>query len=309
MFDLTNPIFHDENAARDHLEKLHWPNGPFCPHCGSTEVARVEGKKQSHRPGLFYCNGCTGQFTVTVGTVMERSKIPLHKWIAAFHLLTASKKGISAHQIHRMLGISYKSAWFLCHRIREAMDDKTPGPIGGEGKVVEADETYVGGKAKNRAFAPPPKKHAVLALIERDGEVRSRHIPDVTGKNVRKVIVTNASRKSWLMSDESPVYKKLGREFKGHGTVNHSADEFVRHGGFMHTNTIENFFSIFKRGLTGVYHAVSEQHLGRYLNEFTFRHNNRVGLGVDDTTRAEKAIKGAKNKRLTYNQTDFAAYA
>lgn len=310
MLDLQNPIYTDENAARKHLESLLWPDGPVCPHCGCVEnITKLKGK--STRPGVYKCNDCRKPFSVTVGTVFERSKVPLTKWLLATHLLTSSKKGISSHQLHRMLGVTYKTAWFMTHRIREAMrpsDTASDGGLGGENKVVEADETYVGGKGKNRAYKPAPKKEAVVALVERDGRVRSFHVANVTAKNVREVLVTQADRKSYLMTDESMVYLSVGREFGGHGTVNHSIDEYVR-GGFWHTNTVENYFSIFKRGINGVYQHVSPAHLKRYLGEFDFRYNERSGLGVEDAERAAKAIKGATGKRLTYRRTDEAAHA
>ena len=300
MFDLSNPIFHDEAKARAYLEGLRWANGRFCPHCGEAErTSPVKGK--SHRPGLYVCLSCNGQFTVRVGTIFERSHIPLHKWAAGFYLMASSKKGISAHQLHRMLGITYKSAWFMAHRIREAMRDPKPSPFGGSNKVVEADETFVGGKARNRKNKVPPKE-AVFALVERDGRVSSHHVPDVSAKTLRKILVTHVDRKSYLMTDESGAYVTVGREYSGHGTVNHSIEEYVRHGGFMHTNTIEGYFSIMKRGINGVYHHVSQQHLKRYLAEYDFRYNERIALGVDDAARAAKAIKGAEGKRLTYQQ-------
>ena len=247
--DITAPRFTSADAAREYLEALHWPLGPVCPHCGSDDATRLEGKK--HRPGLVQCNACREQFTVTVGTVFERSKVPLHKWLLCNHLLCASKKGMSAHEIHRLLGVTYKTAWFMCHRIRAAMTPMNPGPIGGPDKVVEADETYVGGKAKNRAYRAPRAKQAVVALVERDGNVASFHVANVTAKELRPLIVTTVHRSSYLMTDESPVYTRVGREFNGHGTVNHSASEYVTTGGFKHSNTVENFFSIFKRGIIG----------------------------------------------------------
>jgi len=266
--NLQDPRFTDETTAREALEAVVWPNGPACPHCGNADqdkIAKVEGKKHSHRPGLYYCNECKGQFTATVGTVFERSKIPLTKWWLAMHLIGSSKKGISSHQLHRMLGISYKSTWFMMHRIREAMGVVTPGPIGGASSVIEADETYVGGKAKNRAYKPEPKKHIVMSLVERGGEVRSIHVKNATAKTLRETAVKIASRKSYLMTDENPAYTKFGKEFSGHGTVNHSADEYVRLGGFIHVNSAESYFSIFKRGVIGTFHHISEQHLHRYL--------------------------------------------
>jgi len=243
---LDNPIFHDEDAAREWFEARIWPNGPFCPHCGSVVITRLHGK--AHRPGLFQCNDCREQFTVTVNTVCERSKIPLTKWCMAIYLLNSSKKGMSALQMHRMMGGSYKTAWFMMHRIREAMrEGKLPGGLGGANKVVEADETYVGGKARNRKNKVPPKE-AVLALVERDGAVRSFHVPHVSATTLRPIIVTQVNRASFLMTDESLVYPKIGDEFAGHGTVNHSAEEYVR-AYFWHNNTVENYFSILKRGI------------------------------------------------------------
>jgi transposase-like protein len=295
--DITAPRFTCKTAAREHLEALRWPDGPFCPHCGSLTVTRLEGKK--HRAGLIQCNDCREQFTVTVGTVFERSKVPLHKWLLATHLLCASKKGMSAHQIGRMLGVTYKTAWFMCHRIREAMTPAQRGPLGGANKVVEADETYVGGKAKNRAYREPRPKQAVVALVEREGHVASFHVANVTAKTLRPLIVTTVARSSHLMTDESPVYERMGREFAGHSTVNHSAKEYVTTGGFKHSNTVENFFSIFKRGLIGTYHHVSEAHLGRYCAEFDFRYNQRL---VSDAERAAAALKGIEGKRLTYRR-------
>ena len=303
MIVLSNPIFHDEAKARTHLEAIRWPDGPYCPHCGEWEqVSRLKGK--SHAPGLCFCRPCKKKFSVTVGTLFERSHVPMHKWMTAFHLMASSKKGISAHQLHRMLGVTYKTAWFMAHRIREAMhpaDDKDD-PFGGDNKVVEADETYVGGKARNRKNKVP-KKEAVFALVERDGRVSSRHVPDVTAKTLREILVTHADRKSYLMTDEAGTYIAVGREFSGHGTVNHSIEEYVR-GTFWHTNTIEGYFSIMKRGINGVYHHVSEQHLKRYLAEYDFRYNERAKLGVSDEERATKALKGIEGKRLTYRRID-----
>jgi transposase-like protein len=302
MCDLTNPIFTDSNKAREHLEKLYWPNGPFCRHCGNADPARISklaGK--STRPGVYWCNECNAPFTVTVGTVMEDSKIPLNKWVFAFHLMAASKKGMSALQLSRMLGITYKSAWFLCHRIREAMAPATPGPIGGEGKIVESDETMFGGKAKNRAYAKKePKKHTVMTLVERDGESRSFHIANVRAKTLREKIVTTVSRKSHLMTDELASYDRIGKEFANHSSVCHSADEYVRLGGFVHVNTAEARFSLMKRAVFGTHHSISEAHLPRYLSEWDHKWNFRK---VTDAERAAIAVKGAEGKRLMYNQS------
>jgi transposase-like protein len=308
--NLQDPRFTDETAARKALESVVWPNGPTCPHCGNADpdkIAKLTTK--SVRPGLHYCDECKGQFTAAVGTVFERSKLPLTKWWLAMHLIGSSKKGISSHQLHRMLGISYKSTWFMMHRIREAMSDVAPSPIGGASSVIEADESYVGGKAKNRAYKPEPRKHIVMSLVERGGEVRSFHVKNATAKTLRETAVKIASRKSYLMTDENPAYTKLGKEFDGHGAVNHSANEYARLGGFIHVNNAENYFSIFKRGVIGTFHHISEQHLHRYLAEFDFRYNNRSGLGVEDAERADKIMAGITGKRLTYRQTNETAHA
>jgi transposase-like protein len=308
--DLTDPIFQDEAAARRHLEAIRWPTGPICPHCGVVGgITSLQGK--SHRAGLYQCNDCRGHFTVTNGSVMESSHIPLPKWVLAFHLMAASKKGVSAHQLHRMLHITYKSAWFMAHRIREAMNDPKPPPLGGEGKIVEADEAYHGKretpvKLSRGRVANPTKsgksggaqKRPIVALVERGGEARAVHMNHVTSKNMREFIVRNASRKSQLHTDESSLYPTIGKEFAKHETVNHSAHEYAR--GDVTTNSAEGFFGIFKRGMTGVYQHCGEQHLQRYLDEFTFRYNNRTALGVDDTERATFAMQSAVGKRLTY---------
>jgi transposase-like protein len=309
---LNNPIFHDENAAREWFEARIWPDGPFCPHCGSRgegRVTRMFGK--AHRPGCFQCNDCREQFTVTVNTVCERSKIPLTKWCLAIYLLNSSKKGMSALQMHRMMGGSYKTAWFMMHRIREAMrEGKSPGGLGGKNKVVEADETFVGGKEANKhkwKRTPGSQggvgKAPVIALVERDGSVRSFHVPHVSATTLRPIIVTQVNRASYLMTDDSGVYTKIGEEFAGHGTVNHSAEEYVR-AYFWHTNTVENYFSILKRGIFGIYHHVSDTHLHRYGAEFDFRYNHRVALGFTDIQRTEIAAAGIYGKRLTYRRVD-----
>lgn len=233
-----------------------------------------------------------------VGSIFERSHVPLFKWLLGFRLMAGSKKGFSAHQLHRTLAVDYKTAWFMEHRIRECMDSTGGNPLGGEGKFVEADETYVGGRAKNRAYKAPRPKMAVLSLVERSGKARSFHVANVTAEMLRPLIVTAVSRKSHFRTDESGVYWRTGEEFKSHRTVNHSADEYVR--GDAHTSTVEGYFSIFKRGIYGVYHHVSETHLHRYLAEFDFRFSNRVALGVNDVERVTRAIQGATGKRLLY---------
>lgn len=229
--DLTNPIFNDLEAARAHLEALRWPNGPVCGHCNSTECTKLKGK--STRPGVYWCNECQKPFTVTVNSVMERSKIPLTKWVLGFYLMAASKKGVSSHQLHRMLGITYKSAWFLSMRIREAMNmepEVEGGPdMGGEGKVVEVDETFIGGKAKNvHNGKPVPPKHPVVALVERGGKLKVRHVPNVTAKTLRSVLKKNVDPKTHLMTDDSMAYEYIGRDFAKHDAVNHSRSEYVR---------------------------------------------------------------------------------
>ena len=256
---------------------------------------------------MFLCNDCREKFTVRTGSIFERSHIPLHKWLLATHLMAASKKGMSALQLSRMLGLTYKSAWFLCHRIRESMKQTGTAPIGGESKVVEADESFIGGKAKNRAYAKKePKKHAVLTLVERDGKSRSFHIANVKAKTLREKIVTTVSRKSHLMTDELASYEKVGKEFANHGTVNHSANEFAKLGGFAHTNTAECRFSLMKRAVFGTHHSISEAHLPRYLAEWDFKWNTR---NITDGERAALALKGAEGRRLTYHGPDRSTHA
>ncbi len=319
MIDITNPIFNDENAARLHLEAQRWPEGAVCPFCKKQDaVKRLPAESMMSKPskknpvskptpGWYHCGACRKKFTVCTGTVMERSHVPLAKWLLAFRLMAASKKGMSAHQLGRMLGLQYKSAWFLEMRIREAMtpSEGETGPIGGNNLVVESDETYVGGKAANAHKSKPiPKKHAVVTLVEREGAVRAKHVPNVTAKNVKEHLAANVDKASYLMTDESKVYVKPAKSYGGHAAVNHSADEYVRLGGFVHVNTAESFHAIIKRQMYGTHHAVSEHHLQRYINEIAFKWNNRIALGIDDTARTANAIKGAEGKRLLYRRPD-----
>jgi transposase-like protein len=300
---LTAPQFQNEAAAFAYVEAQLWPNGPICPHCqGTDRIGRLNGK--TTRPGLHKCYACKKPFTVRMGTIFEDSHLPLHLWLQVIHLMCCSKKGIATRQIQRMLNCSMKTAWFTGHRIREAMKENrglfTP-PLGGAGKTVEADETYVGRKAGSRAYEAPAPKQAVMSLVERGGKVRSFHVPNVTAQFLRPILARHARVDSRFMTDESPIYTGVGWNFASHGTVVHSAKEYVR--GEVYTNTIEGYFSILKRGIYGIYQHVSEAHLHRYLCEFDFRYSNRVKLGIDDVARTDLALKGAKGKRLTYQTT------
>lgn len=305
MSDFSSPIFHDADKAREWLEARIWPDGPICPKCGVINQATLM-KGKSHRPGLYQCNACREPFTVTVGTLYERSKIPLNKWLAATHLMMASKKGMSALQVGRMLGVSKKTAWFLCHRIRESLRETSTEPLGGAGKVVEFDETYVGGKERNKhahkrhSMGGGIGKEPVFALVERGRRVRSMHMPEVTGKSLRPILDAQIAAESRTMSDDGGARVYHGRAT--HASVNHSIGEYVR--GDVHTNTVEGYFSIMKRGIVGTYHHVSPQHLKRYLAEFDWRYNEREGLGVSDAERMAKSIPGIVGKRMTYRRTN-----
>ena len=300
MCNLSRPEFHDDEAARVWLETELWPHGPICPHCKGVNLAtQMHGK--AHRPGAYQCNACREQFTVTVGTLYERSHIPLHLWLAVTHLMMASKKGMSALQISRMIGRPYKTVWFMCHRIRESMKPADgAAPMGGQNFPVEADETFVGGKAKNRAYREPAPKKAVLSLIDREnGQVRSFHVANVTAKTLRPIIVKNVNAASVLMTDEATVYPKIGEGFANHLTVCHSANEYARLGSYVHINTAESFFSLVKRGIIGSYHHVSEAHLHRYMVEFDYKYNTRK---MTDAERFAASIPGIVGKRLTYRR-------
>ena len=296
----TEPRFNDDTAAREHLEALRWPNGAVCPHCGGADrQSALEGK--AHRAGVYFCGHCRSQYTVTVGSVFESSKVPLHKWVLATHLICSSKKGISAKQLERTLSVTYKTAWFMAHRIREAMNIASEGTLGGAGQPVEADETYWGNVGKQQPGARGgDHKMKIVSLVERNGQKRSFHVADVTAATVKGVLKEHVAKNSRLMTDESPIYVKVGREFLEHGTVNHSAKEYAR--GYIMTNTVESSFAILKHGLYGKFHSVSEQHLQRYVTEFDFRWNTRQKLGFSDTDRAAEALKNIGGKRLTYRR-------
>ncbi|HVZ27136.1 MAG TPA: IS1595 family transposase [Rhizomicrobium sp.] len=318
MSILDATFFRKEEAAYNKLESVLWPNGTECPHCGvvDTGIKIAANPEKKVRFGLWKCADCKKQFTVTVGTVFESSHIPLHKWLQAAYLLNSSKKGISAKQIERTLQVTYKTAWFMMHRLREAMipAGKLP-PMGGEGRVIEADETYMG-KRDGKPSKPDtfvtgfgwmshPKidtQRKIVALVERGGSARSFLVEKVDGNTIRKILLTNADRKSTVMTDEHPVYTRPAGMFEDHQTVNHGEYEYAR--GAASTNTVEGYFSIFKRGMKGIYQHCSEKHLHRYLAEFDFRYSNRERLGVNDVARTAKALIGAKGKRLQYRGPD-----
>jgi transposase-like protein len=311
---LASPIFHDETAARVWFEKARWPNGPICPKCGSAKHYATK------KLGVYRCaaSTCRKDFTVMTGTVMERSHAKLAQWAAAFHLAASSKKGFSAHQLHRELGCQYNTAWFLHHRVMEAMRRgglETTSFMGGEGKVVEVDETYFGkieeaterttkkdGRPfqNNRWSRAKRDKRVVVGLVERGGEVRTFHVPYAAKETVVDIVLNNIYRESRLHTDESGMYTRVGRKFAAHETVNHAAKEYAR--GDVTTNTIEGYFGIFKRGMRGIYQHCAEKHLHRYLAEFDFRYNTRAALGYDDMRRTIEAVRGGEGKRLTYHQ-------
>jgi transposase-like protein len=297
---LSDKRFHDEAAAYRFVEAKVWPDGPVCPHCGGVErISKMGGK--STRIGAYKCYQCRKPFTVKIGTIFESSHIPLHMWLQAIFLMASSKKGISSNQLHRTLGVTLKTAWFMSHRIREAMRSGGLESLGGDGKIVEVDETYIGRMRGMRKTRGPSHKMKVVSLVERGGDVRSMRVESVSRPTVEAIVKANVDRESRLMTDEAPYYPGIGSQFAGHEAVNHSADEWVR--GDAHTNTLENFFSIFKRGMRGVYQHCGEKHLHRYLAEFDFRYSFRVGLGVNDADRADLALKGIVGKRLTYRTT------
>ena len=305
MTNIYQPQFQNEEAAREHLEAVRWPQGAECPHCGLIDATALKGSK--HRAGLYQCNKCRQQFTVTVGTVFERSKIKLHKWLLAVHLMCASKKGISTHQLHRMLGVTYKTAWFMAHRIREAMKEDGS-PLGGVGSVVEADETYFGrDKSKPKSRMGIRHMNQIVSLVDRStGRSVSFHVTEnIDAAMIAGLLFTRVHRTSTLMTDEAHHFTRAGRSFWRHETVNHASGEYVRGG--ITTNTIEGFFGIFKRGMKGIYQHCGSQHLHRYLAEFDFRYSKREANGFDDMARAVEVLKGIAGKRLTYRRIAVAA--
>jgi transposase-like protein len=302
--NLSSPHFHNEDAAFAYVEARVWPTGPVCPHCGGVErISKMQGK--STRKGLYKCYQCRKPFTVRMGNIFESSKVPLHIWLQAMYLVAGSKKGISSHQLARTLGLTVKTAWFLSHRIREAMREGDLAPFGEGGGAVEVDETYIGRKAGREL----PKggwghKMTVLGLVDREsGKSRFFHVDG--GKEIQGIVLENLSREARLMTDEHIMYRRIGREFAEHSAVHHYNKEYVR--GDVTTNTIEGAFSIFKRGMRGVYQHCREKHLHRYLAEFEFRYSHREAHGVDDTARADRILSGIVGKRLTYQQAGARA--
>ncbi len=301
MSAIIQPQFQNEDKARKFLEAVRWYNGVICPHCGAIgKHYKLKGK--STRKGLWKCAGCREQFTVTVGTIFEGSKIPLHKWLLAVYLMCSSKKGMSSHQLHRTLGITYKSAWFMTHRIREAMRDTAfTNKLGGDGVIVEADETFWGNSRSKKIKKPRQgymHKEKIFSLVERDGNVRSFHVNHVSGATLKPILMEQVDKATRIYTDEFGAYKDIELHFADHQVVRHSRDEYVR--GEIHTNTIEGFFSILKRGLVGTFHHVDARHLFRYVGEFDFRYNHRK---LTDAERTIMALRGVTGKRLLYRES------
>lgn len=308
MSVLDSSFFRDDRAAREHLEAIRWPDGPVCPHCGSVDNIKRLQDKPKHRPGVYKCYECKQQFTVTVGTLFEKSHVGLHKWFLAVYFLCSSKKGMSSHQLHRTLGVTYKTAWFMTHRIREAMRDSGGFDLmGGKGETVEVDETFWGNKKprwqkQGRGYA---HKEKVLSLVEREGgRIRSYHVERVDAATLRPILVEQIAEESRVVTDEAGQYNRLDQDFAEHGVVTHGIGEYVR--GDVHTNTVESYYSVLKRGLTGTYHHVSKQHLKRYVGEFDFRYNYRK---TDDLSRTVEALRGIDGKRMMYRDSCRRAMA
>lgn len=303
MSILSKPYFHNEEAAYEFVESRLWPNGPVCPRCkGSERIGKMGGK--STRIGTYKCYECRKPFTVKVGTIFESSHVKMHLWLQAIFLIASSKKGVSSNQLHRTLGVTLKTAWFMSHRIREAMRTDEFAPFGSNGGAVEVDETFIGhdktikpkGVKKGRGFH---HKNKVLSLVDRStGQARSFVVDDVKAPTIAKIVRENLAREARLMTDEASYYTKVGKEFASHDVVAHMKGEYGR--GDVYTNTIEGFFSIFKRGMKGVYQHCGHNHLHRYMAEYDFRYNNRIALGVDDQCRADNLLAGVVGKRLTY---------
>lgn len=295
MSFLSAAYFHDEAAAYAELETTLWPHGPVCPRCkGMERITAVKGG----RIGLYRCGPCKRQFTVKVGTAFESSHVPLHQWLQAVYLMCSSKKGISSHQLMRMLDVQYKTAWFMTHRIREAMKDGSLPPLGGEGVTVEIDETFIGRKKGREVRRGYAHKHAVMTLVQRGGSARSFHVDGTKASDLLPIIKEHVAPGTHVMTDEAGQYAHLKKHFAAHDFVRHGAEEYGR--GTVHTNTVEGFYSVFKRGMKGVYQHCAEKHLHRYVAEFDFRYNNRIRLGVDDSARAVSALRGIMGKRLKY---------
>jgi transposase-like protein len=307
MSILSIPFFHDEAAAFEHLESVLWSDGAVCPHCGSTSGKHYNLGKT--RVGLWKCSDCRKQFTVKVGTLFESAHIPLHKMLQAVYLMSSSKKGVSAHQVHRTLGITYKSAWFLCHRIREAMRPAWATPLGGEGLIVEIDETFIGRKEGAEVRRGGAHKNIVLSLVERGGSVRSFHVDSTKKEDIIPIVKANIARETHVMTDESNTYSGLDKLFDKHGVVDHSRKEYSYtdrlSGVKIGINSAEGYYSVFKRGMKGVYQHCKEKHLHRYVGEFDFRHSNRSALGVEDQERTGRALAGLSGKRLLYRDSSL----
>lgn len=305
---LSAPHFHNEEAAYAYVEARIWPEGPVCPHCGGVErISKMQGK--STRVGAYKCYQCRKPFTVKIGTIFEDSKVAMHIWLQAMYLIAGSKKGISSNQLHRTLGVTLKTAWFMSHRIREAMRSDDTGMFGGNGGVVEVDETFIGrlkGAPVKRAFH---HKMKVLALVDRDsGKARTMVIENVNASTLMPIVLDNVAREARVMTDEHSGYRDMSKFFAAHGTTSHGKGQYVDLSDrAVHSNTVEGYFSIFKRGMKGVYQFCGEQHLHRYLAEFEFRYNNRVALGCNDADRADALLSGIIGKRLTYAQSSARA--
>ena len=310
MSALSEPHFHNEEAAYAYVEARIWPNGAICPHCGGYErISKMNGK--STRIGAYKCYQCRKPFTVKVGTIFESSHVPMRLWLQAIYLIAASKKGFSSNQLHRTLGVTLKTAWFMSHRIREAMRSDDLTPFGWEGGAVEVDETYIGNNPNvtKKSKAGFQNKNCVLTLVDREsGRARSMVADKLTISTVSEILNANMAKEARLMTDKAMFYRTPSKAFAEHGTVDHGKDEYVSKADpSIHTNTIEGFFSIFKRGMRGIYQHCAKPHLHRYLAEYDFRYSNRSALGVNDEERADNMLFGVVGKRLTYQTVGWQA--